>query len=190
MSGYSTITDEQLLQSYVKGDYGAFEALYQRYKGSTFRFILRQVESRDTAEDMQQDLWCKVVTSARGFRKESKFNTWLFQMARHILIDKHRHLTVVKQVIELRAEETEGEFKDNSADALLVERQKKALLTCLKKLPKAQLESVLLKEETLMTQADIANVTGVGLEAAKSRLRAGYQNLRACLSDQLGGRND
>lgn len=195
---WQILQDEELLKMYLKGHFEAFEYLYARHKGGSYRFILRQVNTPDVAEDLMQELWIKVVSQRRRFNNNSKFSTWLYQMARNLLIDRFRHLEVVSNVI---VQGEEGRASDNSLDvekgrsleaeqALLKARQNKALKHCLQKLPKAQLESFLLKEEAAMSQSDIALVLDASLEATKSRLRTAYSNLRECLQLNLGERNE
>lgn len=191
-SNWQELQDEELLKQYLKGHFPAFESLYARHKGGSFRFILRQVQDVNSAEDLMQELWTKVVSNARMFNHESKFSTWLYQLARNLLIDRYRHLEVVSNVIVPDSQinvENNGESDDGKTDSeLLRQRQKSALKHCLEKLPKAQLEAFLLKEEGALTQTDIALITGVNLEATKSRLRTAYQNLRDCISLKLGGK--
>ena len=189
---WQTLEDNELIKAYINGEFAAFECLYNRHKGGSFRFILRQVKDSANAEDLLQELWFKVVNNIRQFKGESKFTTWLYQMARNLLVDRFRHLEVVSSVIaEAATNEDFATDGSQSADAELVQqRQKIALSHCLQKLPKAQLESFLLKEEGNLTRSDVAEVTGVSLEAAKSRLRAAYNGLRNCISMALGERDD
>lgn len=198
----SDLQDCELLEKYIKGHYDAFEHLYFRHKGGTYRFIFRQVNDASVAEDLMQELWMKVISSARSFNKDSKFTTWLYQMARNLLIDRFRHLGVVSEVMVI-----EGMVSDTMADEsnkqevtavsaqkadaeLKNARQKIAIKSCLEKLPKVQLESFLLKEEAAMLQSEIAQVVGASLEATKSRLRVAYSSLRSCLKLKLGERYD
>lgn len=183
---YASQDDSQLVAAYISGEFSAFETLYARHKGGSFRFILRQVKDAATAEDLMQELWIKVISNIRQFKQEAKFTTWLYQIARRLLIDKFRHLAVVSQVITAEPEQEEAVGTSDAMAGLEQKRQKMALQHCLKQLPKTQLESFLLKEEANLTQADVAQVTGVTLEAAKSRLRAAYIGLRQCLSLKLG----
>lgn len=186
---WQTLQDEDLLKHYLKGHFAAFESLYSRHKGGSYRFILRQVQDPGTAEDLMQEVWVKVVSNARMFNHESKFSTWLYQITRNLLKDRYRHLEVVSNVmVSSPVGDDEIPLSDGKTDEeLLRYRRKKALIHCLEKLPKAQLEAFLLKEEAAMTQTDIAIVTGGNLEATKSRLRTAYHNLRECISLKFGG---
>ncbi|BDX08043.1 sigma-70 family RNA polymerase sigma factor [Planctobacterium marinum] len=187
-----TLEDNELIKAYISGEFAAFECLYNRHKGGSFRFILRQVKDSTSAEDLMQELWFKVVSNIRQFKGESKFTTWLYQMARNLMIDRFRHLEVVSGVIaETEArEEVASDWRQTADTDLVQKRQKAALSRCLQKLPKAQLESFLLKEEGNLTRSDVAQITGVSLEAAKSRLRAAYNELRTCISRVLGENDD
>jgi len=181
-------SDEELLQHYVKGAVTAFECLYERHKGASYRFLFRQVAEKNHAEDLMQELWCKVVKNARYFNEQSKFTTWLYQIARNLLADTHRHLQVVAKHAQLSEA---AEIHSSAADtALILERSKAALSKCLKSLPRVQLESFLLKEEASLTQKEIADVMQATLEATKSRLRVAYGNLKRCVGLQLGEPNE
>lgn len=189
---WQTMGDNELVVEYIKGEIDAFECLYQRHKGSSYRFILRQVKESTAAEDLLQELWIKVISNVRQFKQDAKFTTWLYRMARNLLTDRFRHLEVVSGVVAEASAETLSQVQSgDSADAGVNRaRQKTALQHCLTKLPKAQLEAFLLKEEGNLTRSDVAKVTGVSLEAAKSRLRAAYEGLRTCVDRVLGERDD
>src|SRR5882672_10885566 len=59
----SEASDEELMLRYGKGDAGAFEALYRRHRLPLYRFLLRQVGNAESAEELFQDLWMRVVNS-------------------------------------------------------------------------------------------------------------------------------
>ena len=204
---YNALQDCELLEKYLKGHFDAFEHLYFRHKGGTYRFIFRQVNNASVVEDLMQELWMKVISNARSYNKDSKFTTWLYQIARNLLIDRFRHLGVVSEVMVsegIVSEEMDSEAmlsKSGRQDLTTVSaqkadtelkktRQKIAIKDCLEKLPKVQLESFLLKEEAAMLQSEIAQVVGASLEATKSRLRVAYSSLRECLEKKLGERYD
>ena len=65
------------------------------------------------------------------------------------------------------------------------ERQAQKLLDCIAQLPEAQRESFLLKEESGLSLAEIADVAGTGRETIKSRLRYALIALRRCLQGLL-----
>lgn len=181
-----TSSDEQLLAAYCKGDLSAFQALYQRHKGGLYRYFLRQCPQQSLAEDLFQDTWSQVIDKAVSFRRQSQFNTWLYRIAHNKLVDHVRHLKRVndKQLWQHQQAEL---MPEHTADTLLQQqRTQRVLYHCLQKLPQAQKDSFLLKEEANLSSAQIAEVLGASLEACKSRLRYAYQALKSCVQLKLG----
>ncbi|MGA9573950.1 MAG: hypothetical protein WBS20_08395, partial [Lysobacterales bacterium] len=54
-------SDEKLMQRYVKGDVNAFDELYARHRGPLYRYFIRQVSHRATANDLYQGAWEKII---------------------------------------------------------------------------------------------------------------------------------
>jgi len=83
--------EEQLIQSAVGVDSSAFGSLYDRYQPAIYRFIVVKVGSREEAEDITHHVflsaWQKVGTyKHRGH----PFSSWLYQIARNMVIDHYR----------------------------------------------------------------------------------------------------
>lgn len=183
----SASKDETLLALYLQGDNQAFSLLYTRHKGGLYRYFLRQCQSQAQAEDMYQDTWSQVISKADSFRQQSQFNTWLYRIAHNKLVDQMRHLQVVEQVIEQGSEAPEDAAGNGQIDDWLNSKiAAEAIQGCVAKLPQAQKDSFLLKEEGGLSVAQIAEVVGANLEACKSRLRYAVQALRQCLQLKLG----
>ncbi len=66
--------------------------LYEIYKDRIYRYFLFRVNTVEAAEDLTQTLFLEMVRSLQRYtvRTEAKFSTWLFQIARHKLIDHYR----------------------------------------------------------------------------------------------------
>lgn len=71
-------------------DANAINEVVEHYKRQLFAFILRMVNNHESAEDIFQETWMRVVRSVRYFRGESKFSTWLFQIAANLCRDRIR----------------------------------------------------------------------------------------------------
>src|SRR6266853_1880765 len=83
-------SDEELMLRYGKGDAGAFEALYRRHRLPLYRFLLRQVGSAESAEELFQDLWMRVVNSRGRYEVRAKFTSWVYAIAHNRLMDFYR----------------------------------------------------------------------------------------------------
>ncbi|MDR2220239.1 MAG: sigma-70 family RNA polymerase sigma factor [Methylobacillus sp.] len=175
--------DETLMLAYQAGDAGAFDTLYQRHRGRLFRFLVREAGSHEAGEEIYQEAWLRLIRHREEYRVEARFSTYLYRLAHSALIDHLR-----KRGRLWKHEETVEELPDDIACPLPGPETAwgqrltaQALSDCLQTLPEEQREVFLLREEAELSLADIAEITGAGLEAAKSRLRYALKKLRLCL---------
>ena len=184
-------TDEQLMLAYGDGSVEAFEILYGRWRRPVYRFLVRQCASAGIADELYQDVWLRVVNARRRYTVVARFSTWLFRIAHNRLID-HWRAESRKPVAEMPVADdcaTGPLDKVAAPDELqperLMERKDLAALVAgaVDSLPGAQREAFLLHEEGGLTIDEIAALTGVGRETAKSRLRYAMIRLRAQLTE-------
>jgi len=175
------------MNDFKAGDLMAFNLLYARHKGSTYRYFLRQCNDQTQTDDLMQELWSKLIKSKLTYQPEAKFTTWLYRIAHNVVVDHQRHFSVVSR--HLDTEHDVDESIDNSAysseQMMENDKKKKNINECLSKLPSAQLETFILKQETNLSLQHIANIVDSSLEATKSRMRYAYDALRKCLSHSL-----
>lgn len=176
--------DTALMLRYRDGDMAAFETLYARHRVSLFRFVLRHTANRQLAEDVFQETWSRIIRNSSRYRPNARFTTYLYHIARNCMIDQYRRTAnqpaagpnIERERIDDLASSDNPLTNAAAADtALTIER---ALLT----LPDEQREAFLLKEEAGFTLQEIAEITGVGRETVKSRLRYALGSLREHLS--------
>jgi RNA polymerase sigma-70 factor (ECF subfamily) len=85
-----SLNDSALMLRYKAGDASAFEMLYRRHNDSLFRYLMRLSRHRDTAEDLFQEAWGKIINSRDNYRPTAKFSTFLFRVAHNCFIDHLR----------------------------------------------------------------------------------------------------
>src|SRR5579863_3998482 len=83
-------TDEQLMQAYREGDPRAFEHLLARHERRVWQFLRRSVGDPVLAEDLLQEVFLRVVKARGEWKGEAKFTTWVYAIARNLLIDQAR----------------------------------------------------------------------------------------------------
>jgi len=184
--------------AYGAGDADAFAMLYDRYRGSLYRYLLRQCGNPALAEELHQDVWFRVVNARTGYEPLARFSTWLFRIARHRLIDHYRKHApqIPAHSVPDAADDDLDEIGDlierlpaatHEMPHVLYERQDAAqrISLALADLPPLQREVFLLTEEGGLTLEEIAQATGVGRETTKSRLRYALGKLRHALRDLL-----
>ncbi|MGY8563269.1 RNA polymerase sigma factor [Paracidovorax citrulli] len=176
-------TDESLMLAWAAGDLRAFESLYARHRNRLYSFLLRQLRDAALADEMFQDVWQRVIAARAGWQPEAAFTTWLFRIAHNRLNDhwrslRHRPATPgdaderVARMSDPRTPETQlSEFE-----------QRRRLQLAMEQLPDDQRTVLQLRLEQELSLEEIAQITGVGRETVKSRLRYAMDKLRAELS--------
>jgi RNA polymerase sigma-70 factor (ECF subfamily) len=173
--------DEELMLAYRQGDAGAFETLYARHKGALYRFVLRSVRERGLAEELYQEIWMRVIEARGRYTVQAKFTTWLYTIAHHRLADHWRKRGL--QVVDIADHDPPAPAAEGPERRAQAREDLTRLAAALDALPAVQREAFLLHEEGGMGVAEIAAATGVGEEAAKSRLRYALAKLREALGD-------
>ena len=172
---------------YRDGDVQAFAALYARHKGPLYRYLLRQVRNAGAAADLFQDVWSRLIATRGRYEARAKFATYLFHIAHNCSVDflrrdlNSRRGARADDIDPQPAEPEVPEYQRPDGMAELAEQQS-ALLAALSALPREQREAFLLHEETGLTIEEIARVTDVGVETAKSRLRYAIRRLKKSLA--------
>lgn len=182
-------SDEAVIGRYARGDAGAFALLYRRHEMRIWRYLLRNVGNRATADELMQDVWFAVARDARSYQPTSRFTSWLFTIARNRMIDSVRVNRAqvsldslgceAPSVIDRLTEELSlGPF------ALAVGRdQARALHSALGQLPHDQRDAFLLQVEGELSVEEVARITQSSFETTKSRLRYARAKLRELLHE-------
>lgn len=182
------IADEALMLRYRDGDTQSFEVLYERHKGPLYRYLRRQCGDSG-AEELFQDIWLRLIRARTGYKVQAKFTTYLYKIAHNRVLDHYRsHSRAalssfddpgVPSLAELPAEGDDP--LEESDRGWLLNR----LMASLGRLPAAQREVFLLREEAGLSLDDIAAATGTSRETVKSRLRYAVAKLKRDLGSLL-----
>jgi RNA polymerase sigma factor (sigma-70 family) len=181
--------DEDLMLAYAAGDAAAFDALYARHKGGVYRYLLRHCRQGGVADELFQDVWMNLIRARGSYVPSAKFTTWLYRLAHNRLIDHYRasgQVSLVSADDEAHADSVAG-LPANHGDQPERRAENRELgarlLDAVAALPAAQRQAFLLQQEGGLSLAEIAEVTGAGVETVKSRLRYAMNKLREDLSD-------
>ncbi len=150
---YTDVSDQQVVVFAQEGREDAYRELIKRYERPVYSLIYRMVRDNETAEDLAQETFIKVLNNIDRYRPEFKFSSWLFKIANNITID------------HLRRRQLDTISIEGSPDALTGERLRATAVTVASggESPLEELES---KE------------IGASIEQAIAKLRPEY---RACI---------
>lgn len=178
-------SDEALMLAYAAGSLPAFDRLYARHRTPLFRYLMRHTRQRELAHDLFQEAWGKLVDARLRYEPRARFQTFLYTIAHHCFIDHCRRSAVRPVSSATLADGSEidwqGAAEDDPAHQAHTDEVKQRLRAALDALPADQRDAFLLHEEAGLTLEEIADVTGVGRETVKSRLRYAVAKLRATM---------
>ncbi|HCT58506.1 MAG TPA: hypothetical protein DGD08_14975 [Gemmatimonas aurantiaca] len=89
-----TLPDADVVRLAQQGRELAFRELVRRYERPVFSLVYRMVRDRETAEDLAQDSFIKVLNHIDRYSPEFKFSSWLFKIANNVAIDHLRRRRV------------------------------------------------------------------------------------------------
>ncbi|MDC8759567.1 sigma-70 family RNA polymerase sigma factor [Janthinobacterium fluminis] len=188
------LSDEDLMLSYRAGDLPAFRELYRRHSLGLYRFIAWRCPRQAWVDEIVQDAWASLHAARAGYQPQAAFRTYLYQIARHRLIDILRQREALPAA-DLPAPDGQAEFErladaaheGASPEASLEQKQRHALLhAAIRALPGEQREALVLQQFSGMSIEEIGVVTAASAETVKSRLRYAMQKLRARLQNLAG----
>jgi RNA polymerase sigma-70 factor, ECF subfamily len=176
--------DAQLMLRYQAGDERAFELLYAKHKTGLYRYLLRKVRHVALATDLFQDVWLRVIATRGRYAPRAKFATFLFHIGHNCAIDHFRRQrsSRIEANTEMQIQESAAPWYERPEAVAEYDEQRAAFAAALERLPEEQREAFVLHEESGLDVAEIAQITGVGVETAKSRLRYAIGKLRRALA--------
>jgi len=180
------MTDEELALSYVDGNNRAFDLLLSRNQSKLFSYILYVVRDRETAEDVFQETFVKVITKLQEGRytNSGKFSAWVMRIAHNVIMDWFRDQQM-SRVVEANPDNDLSNL--GSGDGLLesniemefVNSQVLAdVQVLMNQLPAAQREVVFMRYFQQLSFKEIAEATEVSINTALGRMRYALMNMR------------
>jgi len=170
---------------YRDGDMRAFEVLYQRHKAPLYRYLQRLSRSPETANDLFQEVWGKVIASRERYEVRAQFNTFLFRIAHNCAMDHFRRAgsrrAHMATDIDAMAEELPGAVSERPESRAVEAQLQDDFSKALQALPPEQRDTFVLYEESGLSLEEIGKASGVSMETAKSRLRYAVAKLRTAL---------
>lgn len=180
--------DSLLVSQYLSGSEPALEMLINRHQARIFNFINSKVNDRDTAEDIFQDTFIKVIRTLKGgqYNEEGKFLPWVMRIAHNLVIDffrKNNRMPKVKNTEEFDIFQFISDNSPNVEHSLVQEQVVKDLQKLVQELPEDQKEVLIMRLYRDMSFKEIAENTNVSINTALGRMRYAIINLRKLIDE-------
>ncbi|MDR2955867.1 MAG: sigma-70 family RNA polymerase sigma factor [Prevotella sp.] len=82
--------EHEFILGLKRGEYDAFDSLYNFYSDYLYSFILRMTKSPSESEDILQDTFLKVWYMRETISPDKSFKSFLFTISRNLIIDSFR----------------------------------------------------------------------------------------------------
>ena len=185
MKNQAVMTDEELALSYVNGDNRAFDELLLRNQSKIFSYILFVVRDRDTADDIFQETFVKVVVKLQQgkYIPSGKFSAWVLRIAHNVIMDLYRGQKSQKIIDAVDDNDLSniagsdmiiGNVENQFVNTLVLSDVRKMMNL----LPTTQREVVYMRYFQQMSFKEIADTTNVSINTSLGRMRYAIINLR------------
>lgn len=165
-------TDIELLDAWRRGDATAGNRLVKRYYGPLLRFF--ELRSR-TPEDLTQEALLACAASPEAFRAEASFRSYVFGIARRVLL---KSLSAEYRAQRMSSFDATPTAQGTSLSALFARRQEQHfLLMVLASLPEDTQTLIALHYWESLKSREIAEVMGIPTSTVTSRLSRARQRL-------------
>jgi len=150
--------EKELIRLASKGDREAFGDLYIRYLDRIYRYLFYRVGRVAEAEDLTEKVFLKAWESIRRYKHRGCFSSWLYRIARNMVIDYYRS---EKPTLPLKAERLNFEAENlTPEEALAKEEEVRNLRKAIAKLPEEQQQVIILRFLEGLSHAEIAEIIG------------------------------
>lgn len=170
-------------QGLKRRDAELVDRLIVQYQHRLMRYLLFLTGDREMAEDLFQETWMKVLTRGSQYNGAARFDTWLFTVARNLLIDLRRKRAMVSLEDLCAGEDEEYAFQipsdePNPFDQYRSQEEARRVAAALLLLDPLQREVLALRFHEELSLEEIATVTRTPLSTVKSRLYRGMAALK------------
>jgi RNA polymerase sigma-70 factor (ECF subfamily) len=191
------VADLLLVERCKQDDIEAYEALVDRYRNKILNYVARYSGSTADAEDLTQEVFIKAYLAIKKFRGQCSFQTWLFQIASNVCVDRFRRVRrdrvaySLDEPVSTEDGEVEREIPDWSGDpeSVAESRELQALVQKTLMTLSDKLRAVIVMHDLEgLRYEEIAEVLQIPIGTVKSRLFNARVELRNRLRSYVEGR--
>jgi RNA polymerase sigma-70 factor (ECF subfamily) len=173
-------TDLDLIARWKAGEQRAATLLVARHAAALSRFAA-SVGARDDVEEVVQDTFVRAFASLDGFRGESSLRTWLFTIARRLILDRRRATRRRGEQVEVQEGDVATEY--DSLDGVVAEETRARLRLAMDELTPTQREVFVLRVSEGMSYKEIADTVGTTEGAARVHYHNAMRAIKEFLDD-------
>lgn len=185
-------TDRELVELTKSGQKKAFEILIMRWQDSIYTLCFRKLSHQEQSEELTQEIFLAAYRHIPSFRNESKFSTWLFQIAINRCKNHHGYRSRRKhgqhEPLEGTHPDLIREFPDQNPSAVQQihkKEQSEILQEALNHIDDKYREVLVLFDIQGLPQNEIATILNLPIGTIKSRIHRARNELAHALRGKI-----
>jgi RNA polymerase sigma-70 factor (ECF subfamily) len=188
---FSTLMHDEaksIARGLQKRDPNLLDRLIEQYQYRLFRYLLYVTGDKARAEDFFQETWIRVLERGHQYDGKSRFEAWLFAIARHLVIDwqrtkKMQSLDALTDPEQERPLQFANESEPSPLRQVLAQESEMNVQASLGKIPAIYREVLVLRFQEELQIEEMAGVLSIPVSTVKSRLYRGLEALRGALQE-------
>ena len=174
---------ERIARGLRQRDIALLQGLVQEYQYRLVRYFIFLLGTRDQVDDLVQETWLRVLERGRSYDGESRFEPWLFAIARNLAIDHTRKRRLVSLDSNDDDERQDASLSAVSTAASPFEQAARTedaqhLAHSLQSLRPEVREALVLRFHEELSLQEISQVVGASVSTISSRIYRGLAALR------------
>jgi len=179
------LDDNACMEDVKDGKVEKLAVLFERHHVSLFNFFLRLTGNRGISEDLVQDVFTRILKYRTTYKGESRFTTWMYQIARNVHVD---HLRKSKDELSLDDRWEDVPSRDASPPDRVERGEDIAMMhQALAKLSLRKREVLLLSRFQNMKYTEIADLFGWHVGTVKATVHRAIKDLGKFYFELSGG---
>jgi RNA polymerase sigma-70 factor (ECF subfamily) len=183
MNSLNNLSEQELIQLYLKGNTNALSCLISRYKDKIYTSIYLLVKDKYLAEDIFQEVFIRIIDSlkGKGYSNEGKFLPWALRISHNLCVD---HFRKVMRTPKITTSDDRDIFEvlnfsePNAENRLIQSQRHEKVRKMIDLLPEDQREVIILRHYGDLSFKEIASITKCSTNTALGRMRYGLINMR------------
>jgi len=178
------VEDEILVQQLKRGQYEAFDLLYEKYKNLVVRTAYLITGNKSDSEDVAQETFVKAYLHIAELKNDAGFKPWMMQ-----ILVRTAYRTGKKKSREVPDEEierlSEGQSILSPLGQMIKREEAEMISRAVAALPVKQRTAVVLYYYNELSVGEIAKMLGCREGTVKSRLHTARKYLKVELEGQI-----
>ncbi|WP_250630771.1 RNA polymerase sigma factor [Rhodoflexus caldus] len=170
------LTDEEIMLAVSRGSPEQASELFERYHVKLFNFFLRLAGDRETAQDLTQNVFVRLIRYRSSYQEGRPFRAWVYQIARNVW-QNHWKASAIGRTVPLKPAHAPPAEHTPESRAMQTE-QLQHLQKALDMLPPEQRELLVMSRYQELKYDEIGQLMGLSLSAVKVKIHRAIHRLR------------